>query len=336
MPTRMIFDYATGPQWEFGSHFVGSNCSELRQSNKAPYRQPALHASTRRQRWKNPNPTPAGNNRVVKDICFDTPDEHTLLAGLEPTASYSSLECKNRLFLDKVVKEGTCAAKYCKNSPEVGSRFGTLGHPARDITTCSIPGFTLRGTPENLWHPKCKLEFNPAYPAIDQERFQKNDWQVFYRDAKEAIPVNATSPKVSWKPIWQGTWPIVEAKQWALSKVKSGSVPDKDQDTICLRPSNRQMPPPINWNESVYVIMDIKKTGGLHTNNDIIELSAWLCGTDSFHANNHSAFWRSYQVAYTSTDDNGSSGHTITKSTQSYIIGDSHVEPVVEALPRLN
>jgi hypothetical protein len=38
--------------------------------------------------------------------------------------------------------------------------------------------------------PKRKLAFDPAHPAIDENRFQKCDWTEFYRDATEAIPGN--------------------------------------------------------------------------------------------------------------------------------------------------
>ena len=36
-------------------------------------------------------------------------------------------------------------------------------------------------------HPKRKLAFDPAHPAINENRFQKCDWTEFYRDASEAI-----------------------------------------------------------------------------------------------------------------------------------------------------
>jgi hypothetical protein len=39
-------------------------------------------------------------------------------------------------------------------------------------------------------HPKRKLGFDPAHPAINENRFQKCDWTEFYRDASEAIPTN--------------------------------------------------------------------------------------------------------------------------------------------------
>jgi hypothetical protein len=44
-------------------------------------------------------------------------------------------------------------------------------------------------------HPKRKLAFDPAHPAIDEDRFQKCDWTEFYRDAREAIPGNMPKPR---------------------------------------------------------------------------------------------------------------------------------------------
>ena len=41
-------------------------------------------------------------------------------------------------------------------------------------------------------HPKRKLGFNPAHPAINENRFQKCDWTEFFRDTEEAIPGNMT------------------------------------------------------------------------------------------------------------------------------------------------
>jgi hypothetical protein len=40
-------------------------------------------------------------------------------------------------------------------------------------------------------HPKRKIAFDPDYPLIDQRRFQKHDWEDFYKGVKEAIPGNA-------------------------------------------------------------------------------------------------------------------------------------------------
>ena len=39
-------------------------------------------------------------------------------------------------------------------------------------------------------HPQRKLVFDPAHPAINENRFQKCGWEEFYKDAKEAIPGN--------------------------------------------------------------------------------------------------------------------------------------------------
>jgi hypothetical protein len=44
-------------------------------------------------------------------------------------------------------------------------------------------------------HPKRKLAFDPAHPAINENRFQKCDWTEFYRDASEAIPGNMPAPR---------------------------------------------------------------------------------------------------------------------------------------------
>ena len=39
-------------------------------------------------------------------------------------------------------------------------------------------------------HPKRKLDFDPAHPAINKNRLQKCDWTEFYMDAEYLIPVN--------------------------------------------------------------------------------------------------------------------------------------------------
>jgi hypothetical protein len=44
-------------------------------------------------------------------------------------------------------------------------------------------------------HPKRKLGFDPAHPAINENRFQKCDWTELYRDASEAIPGNMPAPR---------------------------------------------------------------------------------------------------------------------------------------------
>jgi hypothetical protein len=44
-------------------------------------------------------------------------------------------------------------------------------------------------------HPKRKLAFDPAHPAINENRFQQCDWTEFYRDASEAIPSNMPAPR---------------------------------------------------------------------------------------------------------------------------------------------
>ena len=39
-----------------------------------------------------------------------------------------------------------------------------------------------------------RLVYDPSYPEIDHSVFKECDWSEFYRDAKEAIPVNAPKP----------------------------------------------------------------------------------------------------------------------------------------------
>ena len=39
-----------------------------------------------------------------------------------------------------------------------------------------------------------RLGYDPSYPEIDHNVFQKCDWSEFYRDTKEAIPINAPEP----------------------------------------------------------------------------------------------------------------------------------------------
>jgi hypothetical protein len=39
------------------------------------------------------------------------------------------------------------------------------------------------------------LAFDPAHPAINENRFQQCDWTEFYRDASEAIPSNMPAPR---------------------------------------------------------------------------------------------------------------------------------------------
>ena len=36
--------------------------------------------------------------------------------------------------------------------------------------------------------------YDPSYPEIDHNVFKKWDWSEFYRDAKEAVPMNAAEP----------------------------------------------------------------------------------------------------------------------------------------------
>ncbi len=44
-------------------------------------------------------------------------------------------------------------------------------------------------------HPKRKLAFDTAHPAINENRFEQCDWTEFYRDASEAIPSNMPVPR---------------------------------------------------------------------------------------------------------------------------------------------
>ena len=44
-------------------------------------------------------------------------------------------------------------------------------------------------------HPKRELVFDPAHPAINDNRFQDCDWAEFFRDSIEAIPGNKTFPR---------------------------------------------------------------------------------------------------------------------------------------------
>ncbi len=44
-------------------------------------------------------------------------------------------------------------------------------------------------------HPKRKIGFDPSHPEINENRFQKCDWEEFYRDAEEAIPENKSEPR---------------------------------------------------------------------------------------------------------------------------------------------
>ena len=39
-----------------------------------------------------------------------------------------------------------------------------------------------------------RLFYDPLYPEIDRNVFKECDWSEFYRDAKGAIPMNATEP----------------------------------------------------------------------------------------------------------------------------------------------
>jgi hypothetical protein len=44
-------------------------------------------------------------------------------------------------------------------------------------------------------HPKRKIGLDPSHPEINENRFQKCDWEEFYSDAEEAIPENKPEPQ---------------------------------------------------------------------------------------------------------------------------------------------
>ena len=44
-------------------------------------------------------------------------------------------------------------------------------------------------------HHNSRLVFDPTYPDIDYDVFEKRDWSSFYGDVKEAIPPNAPAPR---------------------------------------------------------------------------------------------------------------------------------------------
>ena len=46
-------------------------------------------------------------------------------------------------------------------------------------------------------HPKRKLFLDPQHPKLDERAFKVYDWCDFYRDAKEAIPVDIPRPRGS-------------------------------------------------------------------------------------------------------------------------------------------
>jgi hypothetical protein len=50
-------------------------------------------------------------------------------------------------------------------------------------------------------HPKRKIGFDQSHPGINENRFQKCDWEEFYRDASEAIPENKPEPGGKSMPI---------------------------------------------------------------------------------------------------------------------------------------
>ena len=57
-----------------------------------------------------------------------------------------------------------------------------------------------------------RLVYDCSYPEIDCSNFKECDWSEFYRDAKEAIPMNAPEPRgklvdihILWIVTMQGT-----------------------------------------------------------------------------------------------------------------------------------
>ena len=43
--------------------------------------------------------------------------------------------------------------------------------------------------------PKSVLYFDPMHPSIPEERFHKFNWEDFYKDAKDPIPINMPQPR---------------------------------------------------------------------------------------------------------------------------------------------
>ena len=42
---------------------------------------------------------------------------------------------------------------------------------------------------------KKKLYFDPIKPSISEDRFKSFDWEDFYKDAQEPIPIDMPSPR---------------------------------------------------------------------------------------------------------------------------------------------
>ena len=43
--------------------------------------------------------------------------------------------------------------------------------------------------------PKRKLYFDPTKPSISEDRFKSFDWEDFYKDTQEPIPIDMPSPR---------------------------------------------------------------------------------------------------------------------------------------------
>ena len=43
-------------------------------------------------------------------------------------------------------------------------------------------------------HHNSRIVMDPSYPEVDEEAFQKYDWNNFYREVKEEVPSNAPRP----------------------------------------------------------------------------------------------------------------------------------------------
>ena len=65
-------------------------------------------------------------------------------------------------------------------------------------------------------HPKRKLVFDPAHPAINKNRFQKFDWTEFYRDAEEAIIGNMPVARGN----FMSTYFFVDTKHYGVTETR--------------------------------------------------------------------------------------------------------------------
>lgn len=85
---------------------------------------------------------------------------------------------------------------------------------------------------------------------------------------------------------WQLQMPlgkVTEASNWVIHQAGTQIPLFQDTPTGHLNLPAWQIHPTINWEESVYNIFTIEPTAGHQTEDDIIEHSAWLHGTDRIH-----------------------------------------------------